>query len=148
MNSMTILAAVLCLMACQKRPINESYGEKELNELRYLKEVLWPKSYRDQDTLLLNRILADNFQMIDADGVWSDKASELKWIQQNPWAVDSFRYEIKRLEILENGTAFICGTGYMINDSTHAHYQSSNVLIKINGFWKAVLSHVSGYKEE
>jgi hypothetical protein len=39
--------------------------------------VEWPRAYREQDVALLDRILADEFQMIDADGNWSTKAEEI-----------------------------------------------------------------------
>ncbi len=118
--------------------------EKELETLRYLKEVEWPQAYREQDTVLLDRILGDDFQMITNDGEWSDKVRQLERIKAAPMDHDSFRYEIKRLEILENGTAIIAGTGHIINDGQETIYQSSNVLVKRDGIWKAVLSHVSG----
>ena len=118
----------------------------DLKALRYLKEVEWPKAYREQDTALLNRILGHDFQMIDGHGNWSDKASELAWIKENASAPDSFYYDIRRLDALENGTVLICGTGHIYNDSTHTIYQSSNVLIKRGEIWKAVASHVSGIK--
>ena len=121
-------------------------SESDLSALRYLKEVEWPKAYRIQDTVLLDRILGDDFQMIDAGGTWSDKAAELAWIRENASAPDSFYYDIKRLEALENGTVLICGTGHIFNDTTHTIYQSSNILIKRKGNWKAVASHVSGVK--
>lgn len=114
--------------------------------LRNLKEVQWPKAYREQDTLLLDRILGNDFQMIDAGGTWSNKVKELEWIKENAMENDSFFYEIKRLDILPNGTALICGTGHIFNDSTETIYQSSNILIKRKDAWKAVASHVSGIK--
>ncbi len=143
-----ILALVIisCKTEVQEGQIAE-VSDEDLKALRYLKEVEWPQAYRESDTLLLNRILGDDFQMIDAAGNWSDKAGELKWIKENNYAPDSFNYEIKRLETLENGTALICGTGHIFNDSTHTIYQSSNILIKREGVWKAVASHVSGIKQ-
>jgi hypothetical protein len=119
---------------------------EDLTALRYLKEEEWPKAYREQDTVLLDRILGEDFQMIDGAGNWSDKTNELAWIKENASAPDSFYYDIKRLDALENGTVLICGTGHIFNDSTHTVYQSSNILIKRNGIWKAVASHVSGIK--
>ena len=119
---------------------------EDFTALRYLKEVEWPKAYAEQDTVLLDRILAEDFQMIDQDGVWFTKQDELDWIKAHSTTHDSFYYEIRRLEILSNGTAVICGTGHMFNDSSEGTYQSSNVLEKRNGEWKAVLSHVSGVK--
>lgn len=115
--------------------------------LKYIKEVEWPKAYAEQDTLLLDRILGDDFKMIDQSGNWSTKQDELNWIKKNAVQNDLFRYEIKRFDILDNGTAFICGTGHIEKDSVKTIYQSSNVLVKRDGQWKAVLSHVSGVKQ-
>jgi len=116
--------------------------------LRYLKEVEWAKAYREQDTKLLDRILADEFQMIDNEGNWSNKKEEMEYIKNNKPTYTSFRFEIKRLEIFENGTAIIAGTGYINGkDKDNAYkivYQSSNILIKRKEGWKAIASHVSG----
>lgn len=122
-------------------------SDEDQQILRNLKEVQWPKAYREQDTLLLDRILGDDFQMVDASGEWSNKPKELEWIKENAMENDSFFYEIKRLDVLPNGTALICGTGHIFNDSTETIYQSSNILIKRAGVWKAVASHVSGIKK-
>ncbi|MEQ9422920.1 MAG: hypothetical protein RJQ09_00785 [Cyclobacteriaceae bacterium] len=48
-------------------------SQSDIEVLRYLKEVQWPKAYKEQDTVLLSSILADEFQMITADGEWSTK---------------------------------------------------------------------------
>jgi hypothetical protein len=118
--------------------------------LREIKEVLWPKAYREQDTALLDRLLADEFQMIDGSGLWSTKADEMKWVRENRPAYDSLTFKIKRLDIFENGTAIVSGTGTVKGrDGSGAYvaeYQSSNVLVKRKGVWRAVASHVSGYK--
>jgi hypothetical protein len=138
------------LSACSTPPTEEMVVTNSLDDektLRYVKEVLWPKAYREQDTALLGRILHDDFQMIDADGNVSDKAAELDWIQHNPWQVDSFRYEIQRLDVWSTGTAIISGTGHMVLDSSESVYWSSNVFIKEDSTWRAVSSHVSGVKD-
>lgn len=116
--------------------------------LHQLKEVDWPKAYATQDTKLLDTILAEEFQSIDANGEWSTKAKELEFIRQNkPW-YDSLVYKIKRIEIFENGTAIVAGEGTIRSAGKDGpvtiKYQSSNVLLKRNGKWKAVASHVSG----
>jgi hypothetical protein len=126
-------------------PVQDIEAEKE--KLRYLKETEWPKAYREQDTVLLDRILGDDFQMITNSGEWSDKIKQMERIKAAPMDHDSFVYKIKRLEILENGTAIIAGTGHIVNDSIETIYQSSNVLVKRDKVWKAVLSHVSGVRE-
>lgn len=118
--------------------------EEEKEALRYLKEVEWPQAYREQDTILLDRILGEDFQMVGADGTWSDKAGQMERIKAAPMDNDHFEFEIKRLDIDQNGTAIVAGTGHVIKDGQKMIYQSSNVLIKRGDKWKAVLSHVSG----
>ncbi len=102
MKFVRLAIALACLNSCGEAPNGNGAGSTTVaddeRQLRYLKEVEWPKAYGEQDTLLLDRILRDEFQMIDAEGNVFTKADELDWITQNEWAVDSFRYEIKRLE--------------------------------------------------
>lgn len=127
----------------------KQYAEDE-KSLRYLKEVEWPKAYREQDTLLLDRILADEFKMIDTDGEYSTKRDQLAHIKTHKPNYISFQFVIKRLEIFENNTAIVSGTGIIKNRDNKGNYQiiyqSSNVLIKRNGSWKAIASHTSGDK--
>jgi hypothetical protein len=79
--------------------------------LRELKEVLWPRAYFEQDTELLGRILAPEFQMVDGDGNWTTRADELEWVSNNKPGYDSLTFELKRLDVFENGTAIAAGTG-------------------------------------
>lgn len=121
--------------------------------LRELKEVLWPKAYREQDTTLLNQILADEFESIDAEGTRSTKREELDYIRKNKPSYDSFRFEISRLQVFENRTAIISGSGHIETKTTEGkkgsrtEYQSSNVFIERDGRWQAISSHVSGIKK-
>jgi len=143
-----IMTILLFCFACESKleESSETNNQSDRERLRHLKEVEWPKAYAEQDTLLLDRILGEDFKMIDQAGNWYTKKDELDWIKKNATNNDDFRYEIKRFDILDNGTAFICGTGHILKDSVKSIYQSSNVLIKRDGEWKAVLSHVSGFK--
>ena len=96
--------------------------------------------------------IADEFQSIDDSGAWSTKAEELAWLAKNKPAYDSLSFEIRRLEIFDNGTAVVAGTGTLRgkdNDGPYVgRYQSSNIFIKRDGVWRAVASHVSGYKRQ
>ncbi len=150
-SKLIILLAIIIL------PFGITQGKMKTDKndeatLRHLKKVLWKKAYREQDTKLLDRILAKEFQMISNDGSWSDKKGELEYIKKNRPTYDSFEYKIKRLNIFENGTAIIAGEGHVKGKNkkgTYEYkYQSSNVLIKRNGIWKAVSSHVSGVKRK
>ena len=153
MKKLLLLPIALLVFSCNENKVRNVDTESSSNmamekeKLRFLKEVEWPKAYREQDTILLDRILGDDFQMIGNDGQWSNKVKQLDRIKEAPMDHDSFSYEIKRLEILDNGTAIIAGTGHIINDGSETTYQSSNILVNRNGIWKAVLSHVSGVKE-
>ena len=124
--------------------------DKDKSELRRLKEDLWPRAYREGDAALLGRILASEFQMVDPDGNWSDKAKELDYVSKHKTKNRSFRFEIRRLEVFENGTAVVAGRGVVIGPESDPNggyeYQSSNILIKRDGRWQAIASHVSGVR--
>ena len=77
-------------------------GDKAI--LRHLKEVEWPRAYREQDTVLLDKIPTDEFKMIGSDGEYSDKAEEIPYIKTHKSTYKTFKSEIKRLEVFENGT--------------------------------------------
>ena len=150
--STLLVLGILLVCSCgadrKEQSPTQTIGPKDKEVLTYLKEVEWPKAYREQDTLLLGRILGEDFQMIDNGGKWFTKKDELAWIKENAMQNDSFWYEIKRMDLLPNGTALICGTGHILNDTVKSTYQSSNILIKRKGVWKAIASHVSGFKSE
>jgi ketosteroid isomerase-like protein len=125
--------------------------EKDKAALTQLKTVAWPKAYREQDTLLLDRILADEFKMIDSNGKSYTKKDELAYIKGHKPDYISFEFKIERLDIFENNTAVVSGTGTIQNRDKKGNYtfiyQSSNILIKRNGEWKAISSHTSGDRE-
>lgn len=110
--------------------------------LREFKTALWPQAYRTQDVELLDRLLHDSFEMIDADGNRSTKQQELEYIANNRWNPGSFEYQIERLQIYQGKFAVIDGTGVA---ETYT-YKSSNFLIKEDGVWQAIASHVSGFR--
>ena len=120
--------------------------------LRHIKEVDWPTAYREQNPELLDRILANEFQMIDAQGASSSKAEELEYVRKHKPSYDSFRFEIKRLDVFENDSAVVAGTGFIAHrrgvEQILTEYQSTNVFIKRDGRWQAIASHVSGVKEQ
>lgn len=117
-------------------------------ELRQLKETTWPRAYRERDVELLDRILDADFVLVSADGSWSTKADELAGLPFRTWPHDSFEFEIKRLDLYNDTTAIISGegraTGMDAGKRYCLRYQSSNVLIRRDVGWRAVLSHVSG----
>ena len=112
--------------------------------LRHFKTVLWPTAYRTQDTELLDRLLHEDFELINADGERSSKQDEIAYIRDNAWDPGEFEYRIERLDIYQGSLAIISGTGVA---ETYT-YKSSNVLIKEDGQWRAIASHVSGVERD
>lgn len=112
--------------------------------LRHFKTVLWPQAYRTQDVELLETLLHDSFEVINANGERSGKQQELDYIRDNQWDPGTFEYRIDRLDIYGDSTAIISGTGLA---ETYT-YTSSNVLVKVDGRWQAIASHVSGVDRE
>lgn len=148
------LLALVCLLLLAGRsgPVVRAGEKSDAETLTHIKQVLWPKAYRDQDAQLLGEILADEFRMIDADGVWSSKSEEIAYVRANRPAYEKFSFSIERLDIFENGTAVVAGTGTITGtDGAGAYtvrYQSSNIFIKRDGRWQAIASHVSGVKRD
>jgi hypothetical protein len=138
-----IMFALATLIGSAFACASEHSSANDEQVLRHFKTVLWPQAYRTQDAGLLDQLLHDSFQMIDAEGNRSTKADELLWVAANAWNPGRFEYRIERLDIYDGQIAIVDGTGLAEKYS----YRSSNVLIKEDGAWKAVASHVSGYRE-
>jgi hypothetical protein len=139
-----VLASCLwCLLLLAPLPPLAFADPSDEETLRHFKTVLWPQAYRTQDVELLGTLLHDSFQMIDDQGNRSTKEKELAWIAEHEWNPGTFEYRIERLDIYDGRWAIIDGTGIAEKYS----YKSSNVLIKQDGRWQAVASHVSGYEK-
>jgi hypothetical protein len=139
MSRVVCLPLLLLLLAV---PVFADSSDEET--LRHFKTVLWPQAYRSQDVELLDRMLHDSFQMLDDQGNRSTKQKELAWVAENEWNPGAFEYRIERLDIYDGRWAIIDGSGIAEKYS----YKSSNVLIKEDGIWRAVASHISGYEEK
>jgi ABC-type transporter MlaC component len=145
---MRFIAALFFALLASSAQAGTVVSDADRAALHQLKEVDWPKAYFTQDTKLLDSILGEEFQSIDANGEWSPKPKEMEYIRLNkPW-YENLVYKIKRIEMLENGTAIVAGEGTIRGAGKDGpvtiKYQSTNVLIKRQGVWKAVASHVSG----
>ncbi|MEM6643401.1 MAG: nuclear transport factor 2 family protein [Bacteroidota bacterium] len=151
----TALITVFCIASCgqvasstQGSPLSADDEEK----LRAFKTELWGKAYDEQDTVLLSKLLHENFLLVDDNGDTYSKADEIEYISNYPPSYSTFEYEIDRIQIFDNGTAVVFGKGIMKGEDADGvyitTYKSSNTLIKVDGDWQAINSHVSGVKEE
>ncbi|MCB0666095.1 MAG: nuclear transport factor 2 family protein [Saprospiraceae bacterium] len=118
------------------------------SELRHIKEELWPQAYQTQDVSLLNQILSDEFQMIDASGNVFLKKDEVSYVEKSKPEYKSFKFHIERLDVYESSSAVVSGTGMIHGEDAEGEYittyRSSDVFVKEHDAWKAVSSHVSG----
>lgn len=89
------LLLLACGVVAGTAPAHATQTDSAEAELREIKEVLWPRAYREGDAALLDRLLADEFRLIDPNGGWSDKASELERVARSRWVNRSFRFEIR-----------------------------------------------------
>ena len=126
--------------------------EEDREVLHNLKTVLWPKAYGEQDTILLDQILHEKFELIDDNGDRYSKADEMEYISNYGPSYSEFEFQIERIDLFDNGTAMVSGKGIMKgenNDGAYiTTYKSSNTFVKVEGQWKAINSHVSGVKEQ
>ncbi len=110
-----------------------------------------PTAYGEQDTALLNHLLHEKFQLIDDQGDTYSKQDELEYASNYGPSYDFFSFEIKKLDVFDNGTSVISGVGTLRGEDDRGSYtttyQFSNVLIKDDGAWKVINSHVSGVDE-
>ncbi len=112
--------------------------------LKHFKTVLWPQAYRTQDVPLLDSLLHESFEVIRDDGTRSSRQQELDYSRDNKWDPGTFEYRIDRLDIYDDRIAVIAGKGLA---ETYT-YTSSNVLVKTDGRWQAIASHVSGVADK
>jgi Domain of unknown function (DUF4440) len=122
--------------------------DADIKSLTHLREVEWPQAYKTQDTTLLNKILASEFQGIDAAGIVTNKQRELNYIKKHKPDYSSFQFTVIRLDIFENGSAIVAGTGTVKGIGKEGNYvmtyQSSNFFVKRDNRWQAVGAHISG----
>lgn len=120
--------------------------------VKEIKEKIWTKACQEQNTLVLDQILADEFFMIDADGNSFSKAQEIQYLQDNKPSYESFTYNVGRLLIFDHNTAIMNGLGVITGTDDHGPYtttyQSSDVMIKRHGQWQTVSSHISGLRKD
>ncbi|MEP1094885.1 MAG: nuclear transport factor 2 family protein [Cyclobacteriaceae bacterium] len=139
---------VACGPATKAQPNSSDQDYKALTDLKI---VSFAKAYEEQDTVLLDKILHEKYQLVDDGGEVYSKASEMDYVSKYGPSYDSFMYTIQKLEIFENGTAMMFGIGSIAGSDTQGSYsqtyKSTDVFLKEGGRWKAITTHVSGVKE-
>ncbi|MEP5614176.1 MAG: nuclear transport factor 2 family protein [Cyclobacteriaceae bacterium] len=147
------LSAILALFVACDPPAKaqSNVSDQDIRTLTDLKIVSFAKAYEEQDTVLLDQILHEKYQLVDDGGEVYSKASEMDYVSKYGASYDSFEFTIQKLDVFENGTAMIFGLGSIagsdIQGSYSQTYKSTDVFVKEGGKWKAITTHVSGVKE-
>lgn len=119
--------------------------EQELLQLK----LDWGKAYVQRDAVLLDRILADDFVVVDADGAAATKMQEMADFKSSSVKYESSNYDDATVRVYGD-TAIVSGRGTVKGrgktQAFHMQYRSTNVFVKRNGRWQAVASHISGVK--
>lgn len=152
---LNLLFGFVLLVSCNQPSASTSGSILSADDeatLRNLKTVLWPKAYGEQDTILLDQILHEEFELVDDNGDTYSKADEIEYISNYGPSYTEFEFQVERITLFDNGTAMVFGKGTMKGENNDGSYittfKSSDTLIKEDGQWKAINSHVSGVKEE
>ncbi len=147
----TRIVSGLVALLCTSFVFSQNLTADE-QRVKDLKEKVWPKACKEQNTTLLDKILAEEFFMIDADGNTFSKSQEIEYHQQNKPTYESFTYHVGRLLIFDHSTAIMNGLAVITGTDDHGAYtttyQSSDVMIKRNGEWQTVSSHISGMRKD
>ena len=144
--------ALVCLAGCTT--VTAPDREADIKALTEAKVETWRQIYRDQDAAGLAEFLDDDFVFITGTGRIVTKNDEVTYLSENTidMAAD-FKFHIEDIIFTSSDTAIVYGTGKSTRENDEgkpcAHsYKSSNTLIRKNGNWHPVFSHVSGAKCE
>lgn len=122
-------------------PLN-SQTEDEVRQF----EVEWGEAFERQDMARLDRLMADEYVLTDPLGYVRTKAESLAAIQSSQVLFESTKSDNVSVRI--NGdTAIVTGRasfrGRYKGLSMTGHYQYTDVLVKRQGYWRAVSSHIT-----
>ncbi len=147
----TFIISILNLSNAHANSDKRTY-EDDLSYLTHLKKHVWPKIYKTSDVAGLDDLTHEDFVIVDPKGVTTTKSEELAFLKNYTWPHNEFEYVIQRIKIFENDTAIVAGRGRASGKGEKGNYcftyVSTNVLVKVSGKWKAIQSHVSGYKPQ
>lgn len=126
--------------------------QSDIEYLTELETTIWPGIYQRADVAALEELTHPDFVIIDANGNLTTRSEELVFLESFHWPHSEFQYDIESIKLFDNNTAIVTGKGRAAGKNIRGEYcfvyTSSNVLIKTEARWRAIQSHVSGYKAE
>ena len=109
-------------------------------------EIEWGEAFERRDMAALDRLMADEYVVTDPLGNVRSKAESLAAIESNEVLFESSTSD--NVHVRVNGdTAIITGRssfrGRYKGWSMAGQYQYTDVLVKRDGYWRAVSSHIT-----
>lgn len=109
----------------------------------------WGKAYVQRDIVLLNRIIADEYSVTDAEGHITNRAEIVANFKSGETLYEVSSYDDAKVKVYGD-VAIVAGRGTVKGRSKtgsfHTQYYSTNVFVKRDGRWQAVATHISGVK--
>ncbi|MEO9869641.1 nuclear transport factor 2 family protein [Ekhidna sp.] len=152
MKHLPIITLFLFAWGCTSGVKQNIVDANDLEVLTDIQKTQWVKAYLEQDTVLLDKLLHEHFQLIDDNGDRYTKQDELSYVGKYGPSYNSLEFQILEVDIVEIGSAVVLAKGTMKglegDEAYITTYTSSTSFVKIDKQWKALNSHVSGVKEE
>ena len=125
--------------------LSNSAITSEENEVRRV-ESEWGDAFEQRDFVTLDRIMADEYILTDPLGIVRGKAESLTALETNEVLFESTKSDNVKVR-LNGDTAVVTGRstfkGRYRGWSMAGRYQYTDVLVKRNGSWQAVSSHIT-----
>lgn len=154
MKKLFVFAIVLSVISCTTSPksVQNVVDSGDMDELTNIQKNQFVKAYLEQDSILLEGLLHDDYQLIDDNGDRYNKQDEVTYVTNYPASYSSQEYEILEIDIAQNGAAVVIAKatlkGTEGQEAYITTYTSSSTFVKMEGRWQAINTHVSGVKEE
>lgn len=107
----------------------------------------WGKAYVRRDAAFLENLLGEEYTVTDADGQTTNRKQIMADFHSGETTYEATSYEDAKVRIYGN-VAIVAGRGTVKGRSKsgafHRQYFSTNILVKRNGRWQAVATHISG----
>ena len=107
----------------------------------------WGNAYVRRDAAWLEEMLAEEYSVTDADGVTAHRAQLMAEFRSATRIYEATAYDDATVKVYGD-VAIVAGRGMVKGRSKsgafHRQYFSTNILVKRNGRWQAVATHISG----
>lgn len=107
----------------------------------------WGKAYVRRDAAFLENLLGAEYSVTDDAGQTANRAEIMADFHSGETTYEATSYEDAKVKIYGN-VAIVAGRGTVKgrgkSGAFHRQYFSTNVLVKRNGRWQAVATHISG----